>query len=207
MIAEDQGFQKEQNIIHSLAVFCASSDGLDAKIFENAYNVGEFLAGKRIELVFGGSKLGLMGQVARGALDNNGKVTGVIPDFLKTKEVVHTGLTNLITTRDMHQRKLKMHDLSDGFIALPGGFGTLEELFEILTWAQLGLHKKPIGILNSNGYYNDLLNLIDNMVEKGLLREENLNLLLVSETIEDLYEQMLNFIPLPVPKWMNKDQT
>lgn len=206
MIEEDQDLPN-QNEIHSLAVFCASSDGVDKKIYNDAYNVGVFLAGKKIELVFGGSKLGLMGQVARGVLENNGQVTGVIPDFLKTKEVVHTGLTNLITTRDMHQRKLKMHDLSDGFIALPGGFGTLEELFEILTWAQLGLHKKPIGILNSNGYYNDLLGLIDTMVGKGLLKEENLNLLLVSETIEDLYEQMLNFIPMPVPKWMNKDQT
>lgn len=206
-MAEHQDFPIEQNNIHSLAVFCASSDGVDTKIFEDAYSVGEFLANKRIELIFGGSKLGLMGQVARGVLDNNGKVTGVIPDFLKTKEVVHTGLTNLITTRDMHQRKLKMHDLSDGFIALPGGFGTLEELFEILTWAQLGLHQKPIGILNSNGYYVDLLNFIDTMIKKGLLKEEYLNLLLVSETIEDLYEQMLNFQPMPVPKWMNKDQT
>lgn len=206
-MAEHQDFPKGKNEIHSLAVFCASSDGVDTKIFEDAYHVGEFLANKGIELIFGGSKLGLMGQVARGVLENNGKVTGVIPNFLKTKEVVHTGLTNLITTRDMHQRKLKMHDLSDGFIALPGGFGTLEELFEILTWAQLGLHRKPIGILNSNGYYNDLLSFIDNMVNKGLLKEENLNLLLVSETIEDLYEQMLSFQPMPVPKWMNKDQT
>jgi len=203
----DQGFSEDKNEIHSLAVFCASSDGVDTRIYEDAYKVGEFLAARRIELIFGGSKLGLMGQVARGVLDNNGKVTGVIPDFLKTKEVVHTGLTNLITTRDMHQRKLKMHDLSDGFVALPGGFGTLEELFEILTWAQLGLHRKPIGILNSNGYYDHLLQLIDNMVKKCLLKEENLNLLLVSDTMEDLYAQMKDFQPMPVPKWMNKDQT
>jgi uncharacterized protein (TIGR00730 family) len=143
----------------SIAVFCASSDGNDPAIYEEAYKVGSFLARQQIEVVFGGSRLGLMGQVAKGALDNNGEVTGVIPDFLKTKEVVHTGLTNLITTEDMHGRKLKMHDLSDAFIALPGGFGTLEELFEILTWGQLGLHRKPIGILNSNGYYDDLLSL------------------------------------------------
>lgn len=207
MIEGKRDLENVQNEIHSLAVFCASSDGIDTVIYEDAYNVGVFLARKKIELVFGGSKLGLMGQVARGVLDNNGQVTGVIPDFLKTKEVVHTGLSNLITTKDMHQRKLKMHDLSDGFIALPGGFGTLEELFEILTWAQLGLHRKPIGILNSSGYYNDLLELIDKMVGKGLLKEENLNLLLVSETIEDLYDQMLHFQPMPVPKWMNKDQT
>ncbi len=196
-----------QNKIHSLAVFCASSDGADTVIFEEAYAVGVFLAHLKIELIYGGSKLGLMGQVSSGVLDNNGTVTGVIPEFLKTKEVVHTGLTNLITTHDMHQRKLKMHDLSDGFIALPGGFGTLEELFEILTWAQLGLHKKPIGILNSNGYYDDLLEMMNNMVRKGLLKEEYMNLVLVSDTIQELYEKMLSFKPMPVPKWMNKDQT
>lgn len=198
---------EEHNKIHSLAVFCASSDGVDPLIFKEAYEVGVFLAHNKIELIYGGSKLGLMGQVARGVLEHNGNVTGVIPEFLKTKEVVQTGLTNLITTQDMHQRKLKMHDLSDGFIALPGGFGTLEELFEILTWAQLGLHKKPIGILNSNRYYDDLLAMMNNMVRKGLLREEYVNLVLVSESIEGLYEQLLKFKPIPVPKWMNKDQT
>jgi len=197
---------KDQNI-RSIAVFCASNDGIDPVIFEEAYLVGEFLANNKIELVFGGSKLGLMGQVAKGALDNNGKVTGVIPEFLKSKEVVHTGLTSLITTQNMHERKLKMHDLSDGFIALPGGFGTMEELFEILTWGQLGLHRKPIGILNSNHYYDDLLELLQKMLQKGLLRESNMNLLLVSDKIEDLIQRMLEFKPLPVPKWMNKDQT
>lgn len=195
------------NEMTSIAVFCASSDGHDADIYKDAYAVGEFLANHKIELVFGGSKLGLMGQVAKGALENNGKVTGVIPDFLKTKEVVHTGLTNLITTKDMHERKLKMHDLSEGFIALPGGLGTLEELFEILTWGQLGLHRKPIGILNSKGYYDDLLELLEKMIAKGLLKEENMHLILVSGNIEDLFEKMKNFKPMPVPKWMNKNQT
>lgn len=191
----------------SLAVFCASSDGNDPNIYKEAYDVGAFLAGQQIEVVFGGSRLGLMGQVAKGALENNGEVTGVIPDFLKTKEVVHTGLTNLVTTEDMHGRKLKMHDLSDGFIALPGGFGTLEELFEILTWGQLGLHRKPIGILNSNGYYDDLLQLMEKMVASGLLRKENMNLVLVAGNIEALLQKMHAFEPLPVPKWMNKNQT
>ena len=168
------------NTLKSIAVFCASSNGEDEKIFKEAYSTGAYLATNNIRLVYGGSKLGLMGQVAKGALDNNGKVIGVIPDFLKTKEVVHTGITQLITTQNMHERKLKMHDLSEGFIALPGGFGTLEELFEILTWGQLGLHKHPIGILNSNNYYDDLLNMID---------------------------KMRNFEPIEVPKWMNKNQT
>ncbi len=158
-------------------------------------------------MIYGGSKLGLMGQVANAVLDNNGKATGVIPGFLKTKEVVHTGLSHLITTKDMHERKLKMHDLGDGFIALPGGFGTLEEFFEILTWGQLGLHKKPIGILNIAGFYDDLLGMMQKMVEKGLLNKTNMDLVLTSYDIEDLLEKMQNYTPLPVPKWMNKDQT
>lgn len=199
--------EEHQNKIHSVAVFCASSDGLDKEIFNSAYEVGAFFAKKEIELIYGGSRLGLMGQVAKGILENNGRVTGVIPNFLKTKEVVHTELTHLITTADMHERKMKMHDLSDGFIALPGGFGTLEELFEILTWGQLGLHRKPIGILNVNGYFDDLIEMMKNMVRKGLLKKENLGLILISETIEELYEKMKFFKPISVPKWMNKDQT
>lgn len=191
----------------SIAVFCASSDGLDTEIYKAAYSAGKFLANEDIEVVYGGSRLGLMGQVAKGALDNGGKVTGVIPEFLKTKEVVHTGLTNLIITNDMHGRKLKMHALSDGFISLPGGFGTLEELFEILTWGQLGLHRKPVGILNTCGYYDDLLEMMDKMVKKGLLREENLDLVLVSSHLETLLQKMQDFKPKQVPKWMNKDQT
>lgn len=195
------------NTLKSIAVFCASSDGEDEEIFHQAYHTGEYLAKNNINLIYGGSKLGLMGQVAKGALENNGKVTGVIPDFLKTKEVVHLGLTKLITTQNMHERKLKMHELSDGFIALPGGFGTLEELFEILTWGQLGLHKHPIGILNSSNYYDDLLKMMDNMVKKGLLRSSNMDLVLVASTIEDLVEKMRNFKPIEVPTWMNKNQT
>lgn len=199
--------EEHQNKIGSVAVFCASSDGLDTEIYKTAFEVGAFFAKKEIELIFGGSRLGLMGQVAKGILENNGRVTGVIPDFLKTKEVVHTELTHLITTADMHERKMKMHELSDGFIALPGGFGTLEELFEILTWGQLGLHRKPVGILNVNGYFDDLIEMMNNMVRKGLLKKENLDLVLISETIEELYDKMRFFKPIPVPKWMNKDQT
>lgn len=193
--------------MRSVAVFCGSSEGNDSDMSKYAYSIGELFARNNIELVFGGSKLGLMGKVAAGVLENGGEVTGVIPDFLKTKEVVYTGLTRLITTNDMHERKLKMHELSEGFISLPGGFGTLEEFFEILTWAQLGLHKKPIGVLNIKGFYDDLLELMHKMVEKGFLKKENLKLVLVSDDMEDLLNKMRNFEPLPVPKWMNKNQT
>lgn len=195
------------NKIANLAVFCASSDGNDPQIFENAYNSGKFMADNNIRLIYGGSKLGLMGQVARGVMDNGGKVTGVIPDFLKTKEVVHTGLDKLITTRDMHERKLMMNELSDAFVALPGGFGTFEELFEIVTWAQLGLHRKPIGLLNIGGFYDDLIKMLHKMTSKGLLKQDNLDILLVSDDFRKLIDKMKSFRPKPVPKWMNKNQT
>ncbi len=196
-----------ENNLKSIAVFCASSDGNNHKIIEAAYNLGATLAKRNINLVYGGSKLGLMGRVAAGSLENSGHVIGVIPEFLKTKEVVHDELPELITTKDMHERKLKMHELSDGFIALPGGFGTFEELFEIVTWGQLGLHQNPIGLLNIDGFYDDLIAMLKKMVRTGLLRKENFDLLQIGENIEELLEKMHNFKPLPVPKWISKEQT
>ncbi|MFV9485132.1 TIGR00730 family Rossman fold protein [Christiangramia sp. ASW11-125] len=199
--------EENYNIIENVAVFCASSDGVDPEIFKMARIVGEVLAKRDIRLIYGGSKLGLMGQVAAGVMENGGFVTGVIPEFLKTKEVVHTELDRLITTKDMHERKLTMNELSDAFITLPGGYGTLEELFEIVTWSQLGLHRKPIGLLNINGFYDDLLSMLKNMTAKGLLKEENLEILLVADSIEELLKLMHNYKARPVPKWMNKNQT
>lgn len=198
---------QKENTIKSIAVFCASSDGNDAIISDESYRLGKILAQRNINLVFGGSKLGLMGKVAAGSLNHGGKVIGVIPDFLKTKEVVHPDLSELFTTRDMHERKLKMHELSDAFIALPGGFGTFEELFEIITWGQLGLHKNPIGLLNINGFYDELIAMLKTMVRKELLKKENFDMLLIAEDIGELLEKMHNFKPLPVPKWLNKEQT
>tara|TARA_B100001146_G_scaffold222612_1_gene235359 strand:+ start:235 stop:852 length:618 start_codon:yes stop_codon:yes gene_type:complete len=196
------------NFIKSIAVFCGSSDSNDEFIYSQAYELGRSLANKNIDLVYGGSKLGLMGQVAKGALENEGLAFGVIPEFLKTKEIVHRELTELITTQDMHERKLKMHEMSDGFIMLPGGFGTFEEFFEILTWAQLGLHQKPIGVLNTEGYYNDLLMMFNNMVTKGLLKKENLELVLVSDSVEILLDKMHAYESKVETKWLtNKEQT
>lgn len=195
------------NSIHKLAVFCASSDGVDQEIYDTAYSVGKKMAVENIRLIYGGSKLGLMGQVAKGVMENGGKATGVIPDFLKTKEVVHTGLDELITTQDMHERKLSMNELSDAFVALPGGFGTFEELFEIVTWAQLGLHRKPIGLLNIGGFYDPLIEMLEKMTSKGLLKRDNLDILLVSADFDELLEMMRKYEPKPVPKWMNKNQT
>ena len=135
----------------SVTVFCGSSMGTDPIYKSQAFLLGKTLAQQNIKLIYGGAKVGLMGAVADGALSENGKVIGVLPHFLGTKEIAHESLTELIRVESMHERKTKMSELSEGVIALPGGFGTLEELFEMLTWGQLGLHQKPIGILNKIG--------------------------------------------------------
>ena len=192
--------------MRSIVVFCGSSQGTDPDILSSAYGLGQALANKSITLVYGGAKIGVMGKVAKGALDNGGKVIGIIPDFLKLKEVYHTAFTELIITDNMHERKLKMHEHSDGIIALPGGYGTLEELFEMITWAQLGLHQKPIGILNTNGFYDDLLKMIRKMVDQGFLKVENYDMLLVDKTVDGLLKQMGEYQPLSLPKWIKKDQ-
>ncbi|MFA7686858.1 MAG: TIGR00730 family Rossman fold protein [Moheibacter sp.] len=185
----------------SICVFCASSLGNDPVYAETAFELGKYLAENQIDLIYGGAQVGLMGKVAEGSLSHNGKVTGIIPGFLKTKEIAHVSLTELITVKTMHERKALMHDKSDAFIALPGGFGTLEELFEILTWAQLSLHKKPIGILNINGYYDPLIQLVEKMIYEELLRNEYKGMLLISDSIEDLISQM-NLYEVPfVNKW------
>lgn len=195
------------NELKAIAVFCGSSEGNDLQILSQAKTLGETLAERDITLVYGAAKIGVMGTVAEAALSAKGKVIGVIPDFLKLKEVVHLGLHELITTHTMHERKLKMHELSDGFIALPGGFGTFEELFEIITWAQLGLHQKPIGLLNSNGFYDDLLHMFDVMVTKGFLKIDNLDLLMVDTTVNGLLDKMACYKPKPVPKWLMANRT
>ncbi len=192
--------------IKSICVFCGSSEGNDTVIIDQAYELGKTLANEQMVLVYGAAKIGIMGRVAQGALDQKGKVIGVIPDFLKLKEVVHLGLGELITTETMHERKMKMQELSDGFIALPGGFGTLEELFEIVTWSQLGLHQKPIGVLNVGGFYDELLLLLENMVRKGFLKIENFELLIVDESIEGLMTKLKEFKPKQVPRWLKSDR-
>ncbi|WP_286969590.1 TIGR00730 family Rossman fold protein [Flavobacterium sp. UBA4854] len=187
-----------------ITVFCASSFGTEKIYEEQAIALGKTLAEQNIELVYGGANVGLMGAVADGALNAGGKVIGVLPNFLRSKEIAHLGLTELILVESMHERKTKMNDLCDGVIALPGGFGTLEELFEMLTWAQLGLHKKPIAILNVNGYYDSLITLLQTMTEKGLLKEVNQKMLLVSDSIDDLLDQMKNYTAPTVGKWIDK---
>tara|TARA_R110002167_G_scaffold91083_33_gene245078 strand:- start:631 stop:1212 length:582 start_codon:yes stop_codon:yes gene_type:complete len=190
----------------SIVVFCGSSEGNDTDILDAATKLGKTLAERNIRLVYGAAKIGVMGKIAQGSLDHGGKVIGVIPDFLMKKEVYHTGLHELIITDNMHERKLKMHELSDGIITLPGGYGTMEELFEVITWAQLGLHQKPIGILNTNGFYDELLRMLQKMVDQDFLKPENYEMLLVDDQVDALLQKMMDYTPVPTPKWIQKDQ-
>jgi hypothetical protein len=183
--------------MQAITVFCGSTSGSKPIYAAQATSLGETLAQRGITLIYGGAQVGLMGAVADGALSQGGKVIGVIPGFLGRKEIAHTGLTELIVVTSMHERKQRMNELCSGVIALPGGFGTLEELFEMLTWGQLGLHQKPIGILNVEGYYDDLIRLLEGMVNNGLLRESNYAMVLVDETIERLLRKMEDYGHLP----------
>ncbi|MEL6484084.1 MAG: TIGR00730 family Rossman fold protein [Bacteroidota bacterium] len=190
-----------------LAVFCGSSSGTEPIFEKEAQTLGQTLAKENIELVYGGANVGLMGALANATLSEGGKVIGVIPAFLKSKEIAHLGLTELHIVASMHERKTKMNDLCNGAIALPGGFGTLEELFEMLTWGQLGLHQKPVGLLNVNGFYDDLVQLMDTMVEKGFLKEVYRELVLISSNAEDLLAQMRTYEAPKVGKWITRETT
>ena len=185
-----------------MAVFCGSSAGPNEIYKTQAAQLGRYLASNKIHVVFGGGKVGMMGILADAALEAGGKVTGVIPGFLHVKEVAHDQLTELITVKTMHQRKALIEEMSDGAIALPGGFGTLDELFEMLTWGQLGLHDKPVGILNTNGFYDPVLLAVDRMVEEGFLKDLNRDMLLVSKHIEELVESMRSYQAPKVRKWI-----
>ena len=191
----------------SITVFCGSNTGHHPAFEEEAYRLGKILAQREIRLVYGGAKVGLMGAVARGHVDHGGRTTGVLPHFLRTKEVAHDQLDELILVETMHERKHRMNELCDGVIALPGGFGTMEELFEMLTWAQLGLHQKPIGLLNLNGFYDGLIHFIQQMVAAGFLKQMNQDMLLIAKAIEPLLDSMERYVAPAVPKWITKATT
>lgn len=185
-----------------ITVFCGSNFGTDEIYEKQAFRLGEILAQRHIGLVYGGANVGLMNAVAEGTLSKGGEVTGVLPVFIKDKGIAHKNLSELIIVNTMHERKTKMNELSDGVIALPGGFGTLEEFFETLTWGQLGLHRKPVGLLNINGFYDSLKILAQTMVEKGFLKEANRKMLLISDDIDKLIDQMENYIAPTIDKWI-----
>jgi len=184
-----------------ISVFCGSSIGVDKIFAEQAYLLGKALAQRNIGLVYGGSNIGLMRELANAALEYHGEVIGVMPHFMKEKELAHKNLTRLEVVNTMQERKARMYELSDGAIALPGGFGTLDELFELLTWGQLGLHRKPVAILNTGGYYNHLLSFVKTMTEKGFVHEANRAMLLVHEDIATLLALMKNYKAPEISKW------
>lgn len=190
----------------SITVFCGSSFGSDEIYKEQTTLLGQTLAKQNIQLIYGGANVGLMGAVADGVLKKGGKAIGILPHFLQSKEIAHQNLTELILVETMHERKTKMNELCDGVIVLPGGYGTLEEFFEMITWAQLGLHKKPIAILNIDGFYNDLIKLVQTMVDKGFLKQINQEMLLVSDSIDELLEKMRNYHAPIVGKWISKEE-
>lgn len=197
----------EKKSIERIAVYCGASPGQDPKFAEQAFLLGTWLAKQGKTLVFGGGRVGLMGRVAEGALQSRGRVIGVIPTALRLKEVAHEGVTELIEVDSMHTRKMKMYEESQAFIAMPGGYGTLDELFEILTWAQLGMHKKPVGLLNIAGYFDGLLTFLERAQSEQLLRREHGGLLLVDKSIEGLISKMEMWVPPAVDKWIDKDKT
>lgn len=191
--------------MNKVTVFCGSSGGTDEVYKTQATLLGKKLAKQKIALIYGGAKVGLMGALADGALSKGGTVIGVLPHFLKAKEIAHGQLTELILVDSMHERKTKMNELCDGVIALPGGFGTLEEFFEMLTWGQLGLHKKPMGILNIDGFYDQLIDLVQGMVDKGFLKPVNQQMLLYSDNIDELLQKMNQYTAPTVGKWISKE--
>jgi uncharacterized protein (TIGR00730 family) len=191
----------------SICVFAGSSPGNDPALLAAASDLGNALVGRGYGLVYGGASIGLMGRVADAVLAAGGRVVGVIPDFLLANEIAHRGLTELKITTSMHERKDTMASLSDGFIALPGGFGTLEEFFEVLTWAQLGLHAKPCGLLNVNGYYDFLLRFIDTAVERQFLKPKNREMVLVAAEAQSLLDRMQACTAPAITKWIDTTRT
>ncbi|HSY11085.1 MAG TPA: TIGR00730 family Rossman fold protein [Verrucomicrobiae bacterium] len=189
-----------------LCVFCGSSMGYRPEYRSAAVTLGEIFVERGIELVYGGGNIGLMGVVADTVLAHGGHVIGVIPESLMALEVGHLGLTELRIVGSMHERKALMSDLSDGFIALPGGFGTLEEFCEVVTWSQLGIQSKPCALLNVENYFAPLLELFDQSVREGFLREENRRLVLDDTDALRLLEKMATFVPEPVPKWIGREE-
>ncbi|POA98315.1 TIGR00730 family Rossman fold protein [Chromobacterium sinusclupearum] len=191
----------------SICLFCGSNKGARPEYEAAAREFGRTLAEQGITLVYGAGNVGLMGVAADAALAAGGRVVGVIPEFLKAKEVAHLGLSELHVTETMHQRKALMAELSDGFVALPGGFGTFDELFEILTWAQLSVHDKPVGMLDVGGFFKPLQAMVDRAVEEGFVPAGNLNLFQRSESLPALLDWMREYRPQPVPKWLDLSKT
>lgn len=195
-----------ERTMKQICVYCGSSDRIPQVYLDAAYEMGKTIAQNTITLIYGAGSTGMMGAVANGAIEAGGTVWGVIPKIFDTPQLAHKGLTQYEVTESMHTRKARMADLADGFIALPGGLGTLEELFEIITWAQIGLHRKPIGLLNTNGYYDLLLGLVVHAEQEGFIYSEHRQLFTHAVTPAALLEQMNNHnLPEGLERWVDRD--
>jgi len=190
--------------LQRVCVFCGSSFGARDSYRQAAVALGRALLDADLTLVYGGASVGLMGAVADAVLDGGGEVIGVIPTFLLEHEIHHESLTELVVVESMAERKDRMAELSDGFVALPGGLGTLEELFEMVVWSQLHLHHKPVGILDIDGFYTHLRSFLRHATEERLIREENLELLLFDDDVGSLLDRMRGFDPQPIGKWLDE---
>lgn len=190
-----------------VCVYCGANRGNDPAYAAAAQAMGRALAKRGIGLITGGGRVGLMGVVADAALEAGGTVTGIIPEALMKKELAHRGLTDLVVTASMHERKSRMAELADGFVALPGGLGTYEELFEIWTWAQLGWHGKPCGVLNAAGFYDKLVAFLDGATEAAFLKPEHRAMLVVESDPDRLIDRFESYVAPTVAKWIGHDQT
>ncbi len=193
--------------MQSLCVFCGSGVGNDPAFGQMAEALGQALVDRQITLVYGGGNIGLMGVIADEVMRGGGRAIGVIPKQLVEKELAHQGITELRVVGSMHERKALMAASADGFLALPGGYGTIEEFSEVLTWGQLGLHGKPMGLLNVSGYFDHFLRFLDHAVEVRLLRPEHRQLVLESDRAETLLQRMTDWRSSPLPKWIQPDET
>jgi uncharacterized protein (TIGR00730 family) len=195
------------NIMKRICIYCGSSDKIPQVYLDAAHEVGQIVAQKNITIIYGAGSTGLMGAVADGALKSGGKVWGVIPKMFDTPQLAHKGLTHYEVTDTMHTRKARMADLADGFIALPGGFGTFEELFEIITWAQIGMHRKPIGLLNTQGYFDLLLGMVMHAEQEGFIYSEHRQLFTHANNPTALLDQMNNHsLPDGLERWVDRDR-
>lgn len=193
--------------IKNICVYCGSNSGRIPIYMEQAKLLAKELVERGIGLIYGGANVGLMGTLANAVLAEGGEVTGVIPEALLGKEIAHKNLTDLKVTKSMHERKTLMSDLSDGFIALPGGIGTLEELFEMWTWAQLGFHTKPCGLLNTQGYYDKLRAFLEHTVKEGFVKPAHQSMLIVESESDALLDRFMNYAPPLVEKWIGRKET
>lgn len=190
----------------TICVYCGSSDNVNRLFIDSAYQMGKMIAQNGLRMVYGAGSTGLMGAVAKGAMENGGEVTGVMPQIFDTPQLAEKNITRFEVVDDIHTRKARMMELSDGFIALPGGYGTMEEFFEALTWAQIGIHQKPVGLLNTHQYYDGLLTFMENMEREGFIYEEHNQLLHVDTDPAELLKKMYNHqVPEGLSRWVDRN--